>query len=213
MKELGYSSIGVSGQKAYNGVAIMSAIPLDNIITHLEGMEDLGEARYIESDVVYNKKKYRIISVYVPNGHEIASRRFFHKLSFYSRLEARLKNLIECGHNLIVCGDFNVVSKEIDSYNPQAMHGKLLFTTDEKKCFRRILNLGLMDTFRELNPGSKTFSWWDYRKGSWQQNKGLRIDYILASPKTVDEINSSGIISEVRGWTKPSDHAPLYITM
>ena len=112
---------------------------------------------------------------------------------------------------IILGGDFNVAPDEIDVYNPKQMSGRVCFHVDERKWFRKILNLGYIDSFRELNHDVQQFSWWDYRAGSWQHNKGMRIDHILVSPAVADKIARSGVLTETRGWNRPSDHAPIYI--
>ena len=210
LEDLGYN-IKIFGQKTYNGVAILSKFPLEDTIIGLEGMGNEQEARYIENTITIKKTCYKIISAYVPNGSEVGSEKFMYKLNFYKKLEERLIKLINSGENLIIGADFNIAPEEIDAFNPNHSDGKLLFSTEERQSFRRLLNLGLIDTYREFNKDTQKFSWWDYRAGSWQHNKGMRIDHILASPMVADKITATGILSETRGWEKPSDHAPIYI--
>ena len=210
--DLGYD-IKVFGQKSYNGVGILSKFPLKNVIVGLKGMGIEQEARYIEATINIEKICYKLISVYVPHGSDLSSKKFLYKMNFYSKLEERVSYLLKNQENLIIGGDFNVAPEEIDIYNPQEFESKLLFSIKERKSFRKLLNLGLIDTFREFNYKTQKFSWWDYRAGSWQHNKGIRIDHILASPIVADAITKAGILSEPRGWQEPSDHAPIYSTM
>ena len=209
--DLGYN-ITLFGQKTYNGVAILSKYPLDDTINRLEGMGENQEARYIENTIVIEKICYKIISVYVPNGSEIGSEKFAYKLDFFEKLHNRLAYLMKYEKNIIIGGDFNVAPEVIDVYDPKRSEGKLLFNIEERKCFRKLLKLGFIDTFREFNNNIQQFSWWDYRAGSWQHNKGMRIDHILVSPAVADRIAKSGVLTEPRGWIKPSDHAPIYIS-
>lgn len=210
LSDLGYN-IKIFGQKAYNGVAILSKYPIEDTMIGLEGMGDNQEARYIENTIVIEKICYKIISVYVPNGSEVGSEKFKYKLNFFQKLHERLAYLIKYEENIIIGGDLNVAPEAIDVYDPKRSDGKLLFNIEERKCFRKLLNLGLIDTFRDFNNDVQQFSWWDYRAGSWQHNKGMRIDHILASPAVTDKISTSGVLTEPRGWSKPSDHAPIYI--
>ena len=210
LEDLGYN-IKIFGQKTYNGVAILSKFPLEDTIIGLEGMGNEQEARYIESTITINKICYKIISAYIPNGSELGSEKFKYKMDFFIKLKKRLLKLMNYDENLIIGADFNVAPEEIDVFNPSHSNGKLLFSTEERKSFRQLLNIGLIDTYREFNRDTQKFSWWDYRAGSWQHNKGMRIDHILVSPRVADKIINTGILAETRGWEKPSDHAPVYI--
>lgn len=209
--DLGYN-IEVFGQKTYNGVAILSKSPMEDIVVGLCSAEEDNQARYIEATVAIDGICHKIISVYVPNGGEIDSDKFQYKLEFLRKLYERLKYLRNTEENIIIGGDFNVAPDEIDVYNPKQMSGRVCFHIDERKWFRKILNLGYIDSFRELNHDVQQFSWWDYRAGSWQHNKGMRIDHILVSPKIMDRINQAGVLMEPRGWERASDHTPVYIS-
>ncbi|WP_323732899.1 exodeoxyribonuclease III [Candidatus Bandiella euplotis] len=208
--DLGYN-IEVFGQKTYNGVAVLSKHPIEDVCIGLEQVVQEQEARYIETTVAINGICNRIISVYVPNGAEVGSEKFKYKLEFLQRLYERLSHLKSIEENIIIGGDFNIAPEEIDVYDAKQMSGRVCFHIDERKWFRKILNLGYIDSFREFNRDMQQFSWWDYRAGSWQHNKGLRIDQILISPKLMDKITKAGVLTEPRGWERTSDHAPIYI--
>jgi exodeoxyribonuclease-3 len=210
LSDLGYN-ITIFGQKTYNGVAILSKYPPEDTIKKLEGMGENQDARYIENTIVIEKICYKIVSVYIPNGSEVGSEKFAYKLDFFQKLHDRLEYLMKYEKNIIIGGDFNVAPEEIDVYDPKRAEGKLLFNIEERKYFRKLLKIGFIDTFREFNNDVQQFSWWDYRAGSWQHNKGMRIDHILVSPAVADKITKSGVLTETRGWAKPSDHAPIYI--
>ncbi len=202
-------NINVHGQKSYNGVAILSKQRQEEVICGIPGFEH-EEARYIESLIFINAVPIRLVSVYVPNGAEVDSEKFLFKLDFFHALKSRLSYHLSNGDNLLICGDMNVALDDLDVHDPSSMNGQLCFSLKERKAFRSILNLGLYDSFRVLNPNLKKFSWWDYRKNSFQYDRGLRIDYILSSSRLCDMINKCDIESKVRGWERPSDHAPLF---
>jgi exodeoxyribonuclease-3 len=209
-EDLGYN-IKYFGQKTYNGVAILSKYQMEDHVIGLEGMGDDQQARYIEATIAIDGECYKIISVYVPNGSDIESKKFQYKIDFFQKLYQRLKELKKKEDNIIIGGDFNVAPDDIDTYDPKQRAGKILFHIDERKSFRSLLSLDYVDSFRAMNTKVQQFSWWDYRSGSWQRNKGMRIDHILVSPKVADKIMEAGMLIEPRGWEKPSDHTPIYI--
>jgi len=205
IEEKGYN-IATSGQKTYNGVAILSKHPIEDVNKALPGDDADIQARYIEA---FTGGK-RVVSVYVPNGQAIGSDKFHYKMAFYDRLYKHLQELLKFDEELVVGGDYNVAPEEIDVYDKRHLEGKLCFTIEERKKFRSLLNLGLSDSFRILHPNTHEFSWWDYRAGSWDQNKGLRIDQILTSPESSDRLIEAGIYIKIRDLAKASDHAPIY---
>jgi exodeoxyribonuclease-3 len=212
LEELGYN-ITVVGQKTFNGVAILSKTPIEDIVKILPGDESDPQARYVECFTSINGIGYRLISVYVPNGQEVGSDKFQYKMRFFERLYNRLNELLTYDEKLIIGGDFNVAPEEIDVYNPKALEGTVGFHIDERKHFRKLLSLDLVDSFRLCHPNKQEFSWWDYRSGGWQYNRGMRIDQILVSPQVVDSLKNSGVYSEIRALEKTSDHAPIFIQL
>ena len=209
LEEYGYN-LALSGQKSYNGVAIISKSRLEDITLALPGLHK-EEARYLEASTMIAGRYTRVISVYVPNGADIESEKFTYKKQFLDLLYARLQELKKTEENIIIAGDFNVAPDDIDVYDAKKMAGSLCFHLEERKRFRKLLNAGLIDSFRSFNPSKQIFSWWDYRAGGWQNNKGLRIDHILLSPAMADAVEKADILTEPRGWQKPSDHAPITI--
>jgi exodeoxyribonuclease-3 len=208
VEECGYN-LAIHGQKTYNGVAILSKHPIEDIITTLPGEETDEAARYIEAFT----NGYRVVSVYVPNGIEEGSDKFQYKLRFFNRLREHFKALLQYDEKLVVGGDFNVAPNEIDVYDPVGMNGSICFHPLERNLFRSILNLGLTESFRTMHPGIQKFSWWDYRAGAWQYNKGMRIDHILLSAEAADKLVNADIDSEPRSWDKPSDHTPVWVEL
>ena len=219
LESIGYSCL-VNGQKSRNGVAIISRLPMSEVITRSvfnekEEIKSAGsytsdEARYLECSVGFRGRSLRIASVYVPNGQEVGTDTFEYKLHFLECLKARLLGILETDDLLIVGGDYNVAPEKIDVYDHKLLEGRLCFHIRERAKLRGILNCGLVDVFRTVVGEEKQeFSWWNYREGAWQNNKGLRIDGFIASPHVSDTVQDCSIISEVRGWESPSDHAPV----
>lgn len=220
-ESLGYN-IEVLGQKAYNGVAIMSKYRMEDKITSLplyniEKVED-KESRYLEVMITVNGKPLRIASVYVPNGTEgnpsdgqrlDETEKFYHKLRFFERLRERFKESILNDENFIMGGDFNTCPELIDMYSNKK-DGDICCHKAERAKLREILNLGVCDSTRKICKESDIFSWWRYRSFGWEKNEGLRLDLILVSPNLIDCIANCSIESkETRGKDKPSDHAPV----
>lgn len=219
MLDEGYNS-AVSGQKSYNGVAILSKYKIDDVVKNLPMLEgEIDEqARYIEGVICVENQAIRVASIYVPNGGGDLndgekledSKKFLYKLDFFDRLKSHFANLLKFDEIQVFGGDFNVGVEEIDVFNPKSLAQTVCFHDLERQKFRSIINLGLIDSFRAKNPQDQQFSWWDYRGGSYQHNKGLRIDYLLTSPKASDKIIAATIQDKgVRDQEKASDHCPV----
>jgi exodeoxyribonuclease-3 len=202
-------NVALNCQKARNGVAILSKYPIEDIITDLPENPDIEQARYIEAVVTVEGKVLRVASVYVPNGQEVGHEKFWYKLKFFDSLRGRLEELINFEEVIVIGGDYNVAPERNDVFSPTTSEGKLCFNIEERKKFRELVNVGFYDAYRALNPDKQEFTWWDYRAGAWQYNKGLRLDHLLMSPKAVDKLREVMIHSKVRGWDRPSDHAPV----
>lgn len=209
IEDMGYN-VAVNGQKTYNGVAIFSKFPIDDVVKKLPGDEADEQARYIEGVVSVNKEVLRVASVYVPNGQEPSSDKFQYKLKFFERLKNHAEKLLEYEEKLIIGGDYNVAPDDIDVYDPKSLRGTTCFHPEEQKRFRSIINLGFTDAFRALHPKKHQFSWWDYRGGGYEHNKGMRIDHLLLSPQAADVTVASGIDEQPRGKEKASDHTPVW---
>jgi exodeoxyribonuclease-3 len=221
--DAGYNTV-VSGQKTYNGVAILSKFKMEDVVKKLPLLDEVSDeqARYIEAVIPLHGTAIRVASIYVPNGGgEILpnqkleeTEKFNYKLRFFDRLNAHLKNILTYEEVAIFGGDYNVAVEEIDVYDAKSWEGQVCFNALERQKFRSILNLGLIDSYRAKNQESQAFSWWDYRGGSWQHNKGLRIDYLLSSPLAADKILDATIEDKgVRDQEKASDHCPVCVEM
>jgi len=207
----GYNCV-FHGEKTFNGVSIFSKKPIEDVKTSLPGGDADEQCRFIEC-TTYDSDNIlvKVISVYVPNGQDVTSDKFPYKMKFFDRLHAYIKNLLDNGERFIIGGDYNVAPDAIDVYDHKHLYNKIGHHPDEIEKFRAILSLGVYDSFRLLNPEKQEFSWWDYRHGGWQNNKGMRIDHILVSPKIADILTDTGVLDNYRGLERPSDHAPIYI--
>ncbi len=208
LEDLGYN-IKISGQKSYNGVAILSKYRVEEvIIKEFEGAPN--EARYIEGLINVNSKCVRIASVYVPNGQAVISEKFSSKLSFLYDLNQYLR-AIKNDEMFFIGGDFNVAQDAIDLFDPVKSKNHLGFHDRERELIDKIIDGGFKDTLRQLHPTQQIFSWWDYRdRNSFKSNRGWRIDYILSSPSCERVIVAAGVAIETREWVRPSDHAPVF---
>ncbi|MGB0934574.1 MAG: exodeoxyribonuclease III [Alphaproteobacteria bacterium] len=209
IEDLGYN-IEVVGQKSYNGVAILSKRPIEDAIYALPGDDSDEQARYIEAVI----GDVRVASIYVPNGSELGSEKFAYKMDFLDRLNTHTQELLTYDEAFILGGDYNIAPADADVYDPQKWQGRLHCSLPERQKLRALMNLGLTDVTRAINPNtSELYSWWDYRSGSWQNNNGLRIDLLLASPQAADRTQASAVDNTVRGLPKASDHAPVWCTL
>lgn len=191
-------NLAVHGQKSYNGVAILSKHPIDSVV-HGQFSK---EARIIACSTM----GLNFVCVYVINGAEVGSLKYYEKLEFFDYLQYFLKNYSD--KETIVAGDFNVTFDDLDVYDPLVWRGKITCSAPEREKLKNVISSGYSDGFRRFNP-EHTFTWWDYRRESIEENRGLRIDYILSTPDTHDRIQGIKVLKEFRNREKPSDHAPL----
>jgi exodeoxyribonuclease-3 len=198
-------NIALFGQKTYNGVAILSKFPIEDIIQGLPGFED-DQARYIEA-VTHG---IRVASIYVPNGMAVGSDKYTYKLNYLKHLFQHTKTLLTYDEVFALGGDFNIAPSDKDVYDPHAWHEHLLCSTPERESFRALTYLGLTDALRALHLNEKElYTWWDYRGRAWENNLGLRIDHFLLSPQAADRLLNSSVDKATRGCEKASDHAPI----
>ena len=202
----GYQAI-YSGQKTYNGVAILSRLPLApvDVVTDLPGLED-SQRRVLAA--TYGD--IRFINLYVPNGAMVGSDKYAYKLDWLQQLERYLSQQLAAYQKLIVVGDFNIAPEDRDVHDPVAWAGSVLVSPKERQAFRAIQQLGLYDSFRLFDSAEGKFSWWDYRAAAFRRNMGLRIDHILVSQALRDSCTGCSIDTGPRRWERPSDHAPVY---
>lgn len=209
IEELGYN-LAIYGEKTYNGVAILSKFPLNDIERGLKGDAEDTHARYIEAVVNLPKTAIRVASVYVPNGQEVTSDKFAYKRRFLERLYSHVESLLAYEEVLIIGGDYNIAPDDSDVHDPKLWEGSVLTHDDVRRAFRKIINLGVYDACRLKNPtGKSEYSWWDYRGNAFAADNGLRIDHLLLSPQAADRLTEYHVNRKLRELEKPSDHTPV----
>jgi exodeoxyribonuclease-3 len=207
-EDLGYNC-ALHGQKTYNGVAILSKRPIEDILPGLPGGDGDDHARYLEAVVTGDKGIIRVISIYAPNGNPMGTEKFAYKLKWLERLRDRAAELLTFEEPAALMGDFNVIPTNDDVYDPAAWVNDALFQPESRAALRRVENLGYQDAFRACNVQPNKYTFWDYQAGAWQKDHGIRIDFILLSPQALDRLKGCTIDKRVRGWDKPSDHVPV----
>lgn len=206
--ELGYRSV-FSGQKTYNGVAIVSRLPFTGeCITAIPGFED-PQKRVLAATVA----DVRIVDLYVVNGEAVGSEKFDYKLRWLAAVREWLRGELATHPNLVVLGDFNIAPDDRDVHDPKRWHEKILCSTPEREAYRSLLALGLHDSFRLFNDEAGHHSWWDYRLAAFQRGWGLRIDLVLVSDALKARCTAAGIDREPRIWERPSDHTPAWVEL
>ena len=208
-KKLGYES-HVFGQKSYNGVAFISKIKINNIKLDFI-KDDLKQSRIICGDIKVNKKKIKLINIYVPNGNPVDTDKYEYKIRWLNKFLKSVKKTIDSEKNIIIAGDFNIIPEEIDVHDHVEYLNDALFKIKIRKIYRELLNYGFKDVYRLINKTKQEYTFWDYMSGSWQKNYGLRIDHFLASDNLLENIKSININKKPRSKTKPSDHTPVEI--
>ncbi len=210
--ELGYSA-HVVGEKTYNGVAILSRTTAECTSKVLPGAPEPLQSRLIE----ICQDDIKILNLYVPNGAELGSAKYQYKLAWFQALisyieETNMQNGL-LTNKLVICGDFNIAPEDRDVHDPVAWAGQILCSDAERECFRQLIALGMIDSFRQFEQGEGHFSWWDYRMLAFRRKRGLRIDHILVSKALESALMRSWIDIAPRKLDKPSDHAPVLIEL
>ena len=199
----GYQTV-FSGQKTYNGVAILSKTPATNVVTAIPSYLD-PQKRVLAATI----GGVRIVNLYIPNGQSVDSDKYQYKLSWLEALTDWLKEELAQHPRLAMLGDFNIAPEEADVYDPKVWEGQVLFSPPEREAFQRWISLGLVDSFRLFEQAEKSYSWWDYRMNAFRRNMGCRIDHILLSPALAETCTSCMIDKVARKAERPSDHAPV----
>jgi exodeoxyribonuclease III len=199
--------VKASGQKTYNGVAILAKYPLLDVVTDIQGFED-PQRRILAATC----GALRIINLYVPNGQTVDSDKYRYKLGWLAAVRQWLRQQLAHYPNLIVLGDFNIAPEDRDVHDPAAWAGQVLVSEPERAALRAIFELGFVDVFRRFEQPAKAFSWWDYRAAAFRRNNGLRIDLILANRSLAEKCRESRIDKEPRKSERPSDHTPVLAT-
>lgn len=211
IEDLGYN-IETHGQKSFNGVAILSKYPLEDVTQGLPGDDSDEQARWIETTVV-GKQALRICGLYLPNGNPAPGPKYDYKLAWMERLYTRAVSLMELEEPALMCGDYNIIPQIEDASRPDAWRDDALFRPESRAAFRKIMNLGFTDAFRARSHAPEQYSFWDYQAGAWNRNDGIRIDHFLLTPQCADLLTDCWIESEMRGREKPSDHVPVWVDL
>lgn len=196
------------GQPTYNGVAILSRTPLSEARHGIPGFDD-DQARVLAATV----EGVRILDLYVPNGQEVGSDKYDYKLRWLDHLAGLVALELEQNSRVVVLGDFNIAPADADVHDPDEWRGRILFSEPEKSALQRLLDLGLVDSFRLFDQDENVFSWWDYRAAGFRRNRGLRIDLVLLSRALSGTCTDASIDRLPRSWERPSDHAPALATV
>ncbi len=206
-KKIGYESF-VFGQKSYNGVAFLSKVKIENI--NLNFIEDeLKQSRIITGDIQLQKKKIKLINIYVPNGNPINTEKYEYKKKWLNKFLKSIKKALSTEKNIIISGDFNIIPEDIDVYDEKRYLDDALYKIEIRKYFRELINYGFKDIYRQLKKKQQEYTFWDYMSGSWPKNYGMRIDHFLVSDNLLENIKTININKKPRSKLKPSDHTPI----
>ncbi len=212
VEDLGYN-VATHGQKGFNGVALLSRRPLEDVSRGLPGDNTDEQARFISAAIPTATGIVRVVSLYLPNGNPVGTEKFAYKLRWMARLEAYARDRLPLEEPLVLAGDYNVIPEPIDARNPSYWSRDALYQPESRAAFRRFLNLGLTDALRATTLSDGLYTFWDYQAGGWQKDNGIRIDHHLLSPQAADRIVSVAIDKRPRGRDKPSDHVPVILEL
>jgi exodeoxyribonuclease-3 len=209
---LGYN-VAVHGQKTFNGVALLSRLPFDEVASGLMGGDGDVQARFLEALISVKSGVLRVVSLYLPNGNPPESDKYVYKLNWMDRLINFSRERLSLEEPFVLAGDYNVIPAPLDARRPEAWKNDALFLKPTREKFRALLNLGLVDAVRSVSDDAGLYTFWDYQAGAFAKDDGIRIDHLLLSPQAADRLIDAGIDRKVRGWDKPSDHVPVFVDL
>jgi exodeoxyribonuclease III len=209
---LGYN-VAVHGQKTFNGVAILSKHPFDEVTSGLPGDSSDDHARFMEAVISTKNGSLRVATIYLPNGNPPDTDKYSYKIKWMNRLIDYAQERLALEEPLVLAGDYNVIPAAADARNPSAWATDALFLPTTRERYRALCHLGLTDAVRASSEESGLYTFWDYQAGAWQKNNGIRIDHVLLSPQAADRLIGATIDRHVRAWEKPSDHVPVVIDL
>ena len=212
-EDLGWH-VATHGQKGFNGVALLSRLPLEDVSCGLPGDDEDVQARFIEATVV-GDVAVRVAGLYLPNGNPAPGPKYDYKLAWMARLEDHARSLLDGEMPVVLLGDYNVMPEARDAAHPERWVGDALFLPASRAAFRRLVHQGWTDAIRLRNPHETRgpFTFWDYQRQAWQRDNGIRIDHLMLSPQAADRLREVGIDREVRAGEKPSDHVPVWVDL
>lgn len=210
-EDRGYQ-VETHGQKSFNGVAILSKLPLEDVTRGLPGDDSDEQARWIEATVM-GEVPIRVCGLYLPNGNPVPGPKYDYKLAWMERMQAHAEKLLESEEPFLMAGDYNIIPQDEDARRPEAWQEDALARPESRAAYRRLLNLGFTEAFRSRTFGPEHYSFWDYQAGAWNRDDGIRIDHFLLSPQCADLLVDCQIDKEVRGREKPSDHVPVWVEL
>ncbi|MBS7699520.1 MULTISPECIES: exodeoxyribonuclease III [unclassified Chelatococcus] len=217
IESAGYN-VAVYGQKSFNGVAILSRSPLEDVRRGLPGRDGLDEdgpdqSRYLEATISTASGAVRVASIYLPNGNPPDTAKYPYKLRWMDRLSEHARDLLALEEPLVLAGDYNVIPEPWDAARPEVWVHDALFLPQTRSAFRSLIELGLTDALRACSDENGVYTFWDYQAGAWQKNNGIRIDHLLLSPQAADRLETTAIHKYMRALEKPSDHVPISVDL
>ncbi len=212
IEDLGYT-VETHGQKGFNGVAILSKYPLEDVTRGLPGDDADEQARWIEATVIGDKSAVRVCGLYLPNGNPVPGPKYDYKLRWMKRLKSRAEALLAQEEPFLMAGDYNVIPQPEDCWDTKPWLDDALFLPASRDAYRAIVNLGFTEAFRARNTAAMNYTFWDYQAGAWPKNHGIRIDHFLLSPPCADMLRDCQIDRDTRSREKPSDHVPIWVEL
>jgi exodeoxyribonuclease-3 len=211
-EDLGYN-VHTHGQKGFNGVAILSLRPMDDVSARLPGDDSDDQARYLEAVISGDNAICRVGCLYLPNGNPVDSEKYPYKLAWMDRLVAHARERLALEEPFVLAGDYNIIPQARDAARPDDWRNDALFLQASREKFRELAALGFTDALRSMDDSDGIYTFWDYQAGAWQRNNGIRIDHLMLSPQATDTLQCVRVDKHVRGWDKPSDHVPVIATL
>ncbi|MFN3613271.1 MAG: exodeoxyribonuclease III [Rubrimonas sp.] len=211
IEDLGYN-VATHGQKGFNGVAILSKRPIEDVMRGLPGDDADEQARWIEATIAGDRGVLRLCGLYLPNGNPAPGPKYDYKIAWMERLRVHALDLLSTEQPVAMLGDYNVIPQPIDARRPEAWEKDALFLPETRAAYRRIVHQGWTDALR-VTTAAQVFTFWDYQAGAFRRDDGIRIDHALLSPQAADRLTGCGVDRDARAGDKPSDHAPLWVTL
>ncbi len=212
IEDIGYT-VETHGQKSFNGVAILSKLPLEDVSRRLPGDNEDEQARWIEATVIGKDKAVRVCGLYLPNGNPVPGPKYDYKLAWMERQYVRAQELLALEEPFLMAGDYNVIPQVEDCWDVKPWLEDALYLPQSREAFQRLKNLGLTEAFRVRDMAPDNYTFWDYQAGAWNRNHGIRIDHFLLSPECADLLQGCQIDKEIRGYERPSDHVPIWVEL